>query len=62
MAIQESTGRTLKAWRILVRSNLQAATVFSSLFARRSRDIVLRFPRLTIFAWISATVLRSKAW
>ena len=53
------TGRTLKTWRILTRSDLQAAILSLSFFAWRCRKIIFRLPCLIIFPWISATALRS---
>ena len=50
----------MKMRRILVRSDFQPAIISLSLFARRSREIVLRLLLLTIFISMSANVLRSK--
>ena len=54
--------RTLKTWRILLRSSLQVAIVSLSFFAWKSREAAFRLPRLTMFFWISATVLPLRAW
>ena len=52
------TEPTLKTWRILLRSNPQAAIASLSSFEWKSRENVFRLPRLITFFWISATVLR----
>ena len=51
--------RTLKTWRILWRSNFQAAIVSLSFFACTSRETAFRPLRLMIFLCIPATVLRT---
>ena len=58
----EVTKHTLKTWRILLRSDLQAAIVPWSFFAWKAREIAFRLPPLTTPLWISATALRPKAW
>ena len=54
----ETVELTLKTRRILSRSDLQVAIVSLSFFVWISRETMFRLPRLTIFFWISATVLR----
>jgi len=49
---------TLKIWRALLRSDFQAAIVSLSRFAWKSRMAPFRLFCLTIFLWISDTVLR----
>ena len=49
--------RTLKMWRILLRSNLQAAIASLSFFEWKIREIAFRLPPLTTPLWISATAL-----
>ena len=51
------TGRTLKTWSNLLRSNFQAAIISLSFLACKSREVIFRSPFLTIFLWISAMVL-----
>ena len=50
--------RTLKMWRILLRSNLQAAIASLSFFEWKIREIAFRLPPLTTPLRISATALR----
>jgi len=57
----DATKHTLKTWRILLRSNFQAAIVSLSFFACTSRETAFRPLRLMTFLWIPATVLRSRA-
>jgi len=60
-AKEERAERTLKTWRILLRSDFQA-TIFSlSSLARKSRETALRPLCLMTFFCISATVLRMRA-
>jgi len=54
------TEPTLKVWRTLLRTDFQPVIVSLSLFTWRSREAPLRLPSLTIFRWISATVLHPK--
>jgi len=53
------TERTVKTWRILLRSNFQAAITSLSFFAFESRDSRFRLHFSMIFSRIPATVLRS---
>ena len=51
------TGRTLKIWRVWLRSDFQAAIVSLSFFACKSRETLFRLLCLITLLWISATVL-----
>jgi len=56
------TGRTLKIWRILLRSTFQVAMVSLSFFAWKSRKAEFLPLCSMTFLWISATVLRLRTW
>jgi hypothetical protein len=55
---QNRPKRTLKTWRILLRSDLQEASVSLSFFAWASRESRFRLPFSMTLSCIAATVLR----
>ena len=59
---KESTERTLKTLRILLRSDFHPPIASLSLFAWRNRETAYRPLCFVIFHCISLTVLQSRAW